>query len=260
VQLNVQVDTKPYEVALAEFSRVARKGLDATMKQQAGILVGHVIALTPPGGRRGEAMSERGGIDLTAKKRGESRIAADIAMIFPTTKAREEEVQGWIRAGVKVKATQHSRAVHVRDIAFTLADMQRVHRVSRNRQTGRTRAMGGDFMAYARPALLKSYIKQEVKRVGLLNAGWLQAADTLKTAKRNTPSWITRHGKQAGAAMVQTRSTGTAISISNFQTWFPSGMAGRVQLALKRREAGLKKAAEEILERRAKAAERRMGR
>ena len=120
--------------------------------------------------------------------------------------------------------------------------------------------MGGDFMAYARSNLLKTYIKQEIKRVGLLNAGWLHAADQLKTAKRNTPGWITRHGRQPGGATVLTGTGRTFITISNFQAWFPSGLDGRVQLALRRREAGLKKATEAILERRAKAAERRMGR
>ncbi|MCW1921320.1 hypothetical protein OKA05_02075 [Luteolibacter arcticus] len=258
--VNAKIDTRPLEEAVAEFSRAGRKGLDGAMKDQGGILVGHVIAITPPGGKRGEAMSERGGIDLTAKKRGESRIAADIAAIFPTTKAPEAEVQGWIRAGVKVKATKHSRAVHVRDIAFTTADLKRVHQVARNRQTGRTRAMGGDNMAYTRSNLLKAYIRQEIKRVGLLNRGWLTAAETLGTSKRNTPAWITRHGRQGGAATVLTGRGRTLITISNFQAWFPSGMDGRIQLALRRREAGLKKATEAILERQAKAAERRMGR
>ena len=258
--LTVKVNTRPMEEALAEFARIGRKDLDQVMQEQGGILVGHVIAISPPGGRKGQALGDRGGIELEAKKRGESRIAADIAAIFPTTTASEAEVKGWIRAGVKVKAGQHTRAQEVRDIAFTMADMKRVHQIARNRATGRTRTIGGANMAYARKGLLKAYIKQEQKRVGLLNAGWLQAAETLKTAKRATPAWITRHGKQAGSATITKGSARTGISISNFLGWFPAGMGSRVAIALNRRESGLKKAADAILERRARAAERRMGR
>lgn len=258
--ITARVDTRPFEEALAAFAKVSRKSLDQAMRDQGGILVGHVIAITPPGGRKGQAMNDRGGIDMEAKKRGESRIAADIAAIFPTTKAPEGEVLGWIRAGIRVKPTKHARLAQVRDTAFTPGEMAKVLRIARNPQTGRTRALGGDNMAFARPALLKAFIKQEQKKVGLLNRGWLQAADHLGTAKRATPAWITRHGRQGGSATVRSGSMRTMITIANQQPWFPSGMDARISLALRRREAGLKKAADAILERQARAAERRMGR
>lgn len=258
--ITARVDTRPMEDALSEFAKLGRKSLDEVWRQQGGILVGHVIAITPPGGKNGQSLGERGGIERSAKVRGESRIAADIASIFPTAKAPEEEVRGWIRSGIKVKPTKHSRAAQVRDIAFSLGDMARVHRIARNPQTGRTRSLGGDNMAFARPAMLKAYIRQEQKKVGQLNAGWLKAADDLGTAKRNTPAWITRHGRRGGSSSISRTFRGTTITIANHQTWFPSGMDARVAIALKRREAGLKKAAEAILERRARAAERRMGR
>ena len=258
--ITARVDTRPFETALAEFASVARKSLDHVWKQQAGILVGHVIAVTPPGGKKGQALNDRGGIDRSAKARGESRIAADIAAIFPTATAPEDEVLGWIRAGIKVKPTKHARAAQVRDIAFTLADMARVHRIARNPQTGRTRTLAGDNMAFARPALLRTFIRQQQKQVGALNAGWLTAAEQLKTAKRNTPAWITRHGRRGGSAQISSTRGRTRITIANHQPWFPSGMDGRVALALRRRESGLIKAAAAILERQAKAAERRMGR
>jgi hypothetical protein len=50
------------------------------------------------------------------------------------------------------------------------------------------------------------------------------------------------------------------IQIYNTQTWFPQGMETRVRIAVARREAGLQKAMEAVLKRRAAAAEKRMGR
>ena len=51
-----------------------------------------------------------------------------------------------------------------------------------------------------------------------------------------------------------------SIRIFNSQTWFPGDMQRRVADALRRREAGLRKAMEAVLERRAKAAQSRMNR
>jgi hypothetical protein len=59
---------------------------------------------------------------------------------------------------------------------------------------------------------------------------------------------------------VRNSGPGISIRIFNAQTWFPQGMEARVALAVQRREYGLKKAMEAVLERRAKAAEKRQGR
>jgi hypothetical protein len=260
--IDVDVDTSGLEAALAEFSKLTRKDLGEVTKQQAGILVGHVIAITPPGSGRGQAMTDSAGIDLAAKKRGEARIAEDISKLFVTTRLPEGAIEKLIndRDFQWENPMAGGRKVLVYQRANSQSDLAIVHARARNPRNGRTRQAGGGLMAIARSAQVKAYIKTAIKKVGLLNAGWLNAARELKTASRAVPAWITRHGSQGGGADVRDSGPGVRVRIFNTQTWFPSGMEARVALAVRRREHGLKKAMEAILERRARAAEKRQGR
>lgn len=260
--IDVDVDTSNLEAALEEFARLTRKDLGEVTKQQAGILVGHVIAITPPGGGKGQNFSDSGGIDLAAKKRGESRVAEDISKLFVTTRLPEPVIDRLVndRDFEWENPVAGGRKVLVYQRANSQADVALIHARGRNPRNGRTRQAGGGLMAIARPALVKAYIKEAIKKVGLLNAGWLNAARELKTASRAVPAWITRHGAQGGGADVRDAGSVVRLRIFNTQTWFPAGMEARVALAVRRREHGLKKAMESILERRAKNAERRQGR
>jgi len=263
--LDVQVDTSNLEAAIAEFAKLTRKELGEVTKQQAGILVGHVIALTPPGGGKGQPLGDSGGITLEAKKRGESRIADDISKLFVTTRLPEPVIERILydetfRDYEWKNPVAGGRDVRVFHRANSIADIAIIHQRGRNPRNGRTRQTGGGSMAITRPALVKAYIKEAIKKVGLLNAGWLNAARELKTASRAVPAWITRHGAQGGGTDVRNSGPGISIRIFNTQTWFPQGMEARVALAVQRREYGLKKAMEAVLERRAKAAEKRQGR
>lgn len=257
--ITASVDTSNLETALAEFAALTRKDLSEVTRQQAGILVGHVIAITPPAGKGGEAFTDSGGIGLSAKKRGEAAIAADIARIFPTSTLKHDTLVGMVKAGFEFQTGKGHKDI-VREVAESADDLKRIHQFARNPRTGRTRKMKGIGMAITRKAVLKQYIRQEMAKVGKLNAGWINAARELNTAGRAVPAWITRHGAGRGGADVSDRTGRIGIRIFNSEVWFPSGMDARVALAVRRRENGLKKAAEAVLERRAKAAERRMGR
>jgi hypothetical protein len=257
--LDVNINTSGLESAIAEFASVTRKDLGEVYRQQAGILVGHVIAITPPGGKGGEAFTDSGGIGLDAKKRGEAVIAADITRLFPTSKLKHDELVGMVNAGFEFQTGKGHKDT-VRSVAESAAELASVHQFARNPRTGRTRKMKGIGMAITRKAVLKQYIRQEMAKVGKLNAGWINAARMLKTAGRAVPAWITRHGPGRGGADVTERAGKIGVTIFNSEIWFPSGMAARVALAVARRERGLVKAMEAVLERRAKAAERRMGR
>jgi len=257
--LSVNVDTSAMEEALDEFARASRKDLQGMLRQQAGTLVGHVIALTPPAAGKGQAMAESGGVSLEAKKHGEGIIEADIKRIFVPMKAKDEALAAMVKGdGYRMKSGK--RNVVVRDTALTLAKMKMVHKYARNPASGRTRTQGGLFMALSRAPLIAQFVRQQQQKVGILSAGWLAAADALKTAKRLTPAWITRHGRQPGGADIQESKDRTAIRVHNDQAWFPGDMSRRVQFALDRRERGLKKATEAILERRTEAARRRQDR
>lgn len=257
--IDIHVDTTNLESAIADFAKETRKDLSVVMRQQAGILVGHVIAITPPGGRNGQAMTDSGGIGLDAKKRGEATIASDIAKLFPTSKLSHERLVGMVADGFEFRTGKGHKDT-VRDIAETTEDLRRVHSFARNPKTGRSRKMGGIGMAITRKAVLRQYIRQEIKKVGVLNAGWLRAATELRTAGRAVPAWIKRHGARPGGADVMDRGGRVGIRIFNSQTWFPQGMEARVRIAVDRRERGLIKALEAVLERKTRAAERRMGR
>jgi hypothetical protein len=257
--IDVQIDTATLEAAIAEFAIATKKDLGEIYRQQAGILVGHVIAITPPGGKNGQAFSDSGGIALAAKKHGESAIASDIAKLFPTSNMERGNLIALVNAGFEFQ-TGKGRKDTVRDFAETTADLARVHQFARNPRTGRTRKMKGVGMAVTRKAVLKQYIRQEIAKVGKLNAGWIAAAREMKTANRAVPAWITRHGAGKGGSNFTQRAGKIGITVYNNEVWFPSGMDSRVGLAVRRRESGLRKAIEAVMERRAKAAEKRMGR
>ena len=260
--INVQLDTSNLEAAIAEFATLTRKDLGEVTRQQAGILVGHLIAITPPGGKGGQAFTDSGGISLEAKKRGEARMAADISRLFVTTRLPEAAIDRLIldRDFEWENPESGGRKVMVFRKANSMADLAIVHQAARNSRSGRTRQAGGGFMAIARPALVKQYIRQEMAKVGKLNAGWINAARELKTANRAVPAWITRHGAGRGGANVTERAGKMGITLFNSEIWFPNSMESRVALAVGRRERGLVKALDAVLARRAAAAARRMGR
>lgn len=253
--IDINLDTSNLERAITEFCGVTRKDCGEVTKQQAGMLVGHVIAITPPGSGRA-SLSDGSGIPLAAKKSGEAMIAGDIAKIFPTTRLSPARIDALIAARHMWEGPNGAKLYTWRK-ANTMADMAIVHREARNPKSGRTRAMGGRFTALVRPALLKQYIKQQQARVGLLNAGWIAAATQLRTAARNVPAWIKRHGRQPGGASIRDSGPMISIRIFNSQTWFPGDMSRRVAAALIRREAGLRKAIEAVLARNAARANRR---
>jgi hypothetical protein len=257
--IEIDLDTSGLETAILEFANVSRKALGEVVKQQAGILVGHVIALTPPGGRGGQALTDRGGIALEAKKRGESSIAADIAKLFPTSKLPTEALLSMTAAGMEFKTGKGHKDI-VRDVAESIGELRILHQRARNPQTGRTRKGKGAAMAVTRKNILQQYIRQEIAKVGKLNAGWINAATELKTAGRAVPNWIKRHGAKDGGADIQNTGPMVGVRIFNNQTWFPQNMTSRVGLAVVRRENGLRKAMEAILARQARAAEQRMAR
>jgi hypothetical protein len=203
-------------------------------------------------------MSDTGGIALSAKKSGESKIAADIASLFPTTRLKDEKVIALVAAGFEWGTGRGKKIV--RQFAPTEADLERIHKAARSPTTGRVRTgTTGQNMAVTRANVRRAYIKKQQSRVGILNAGWLSAAADLKTAARATPAWITRHGKKAGGVSMSRVAEGLEITMSNRMPYFPKDMDRRIQRAVERRYRGLRKALLEMVERRNAKANQRMG-
>jgi hypothetical protein len=257
--LKIQVDTRRLNAAMQEYAKIARKDLDFIIRQQAGILVGNMIALTPPAAGRGQAITDRGGIASSAKKRGEARIAADIAALFPTTRIKDEAILGMIDAGFEWGTGRGKKTV--RQFAPTVADLARIHKEARSKSTGRVKTGStGQNMAVTRASVRNAYTRQAIKSVGILNAGWLRAARDLKTAARATPAWITRHGPKSGGVSIMRTWGGLAVTVSNRVPYFPKDMDRRVQRAIDHRYRGLRKAIEAMIERRNARANARMNR
>ena len=253
--LYIKIDTSKFERALSEFCDLTRKDFSEVMKAEAGIMVGQLIGVTPPG--NADTLNADGGITTAAKKAGESRIASDIAKLFPTTKKKDEVVEGMVEAGFKWEAS-NGRRYPVGSFAKTEADLKRIHQAARNPQTGRTRAGYGANMAVTRTALRRAYIKQQQLKVGKLAAGWINAADELRTSSRRVPSWIRRHGAGPGGADITDRGGRVNIRIYNSNGWFSGNWAARLRYVVSRREKGVLASLNRELIKRAKAAERRM--
>lgn len=256
--INVIVDTRRLNAAMQDFARTTRKSLDSVVKGEAAIMVGQLIASTPPGDRKGDGATTSGTISNKAKKTGESRIAADIAMLFPTTKLPEEKVLGLVDAGFEFGTARGKKIV--RQFAATEADLERIHKEARSPATGRVRTGSmGQLMAMTRAAVRRAYTKRAIQKVGILNAGWLNAARELKTNKKAVPAWITRHGAKPGGVVMSRVKEGLSIRVYNSVQYFPKDMDRRLQRIVDRRRHALRKAMEEMAERQAKRATKQMG-
>lgn len=251
------VDTTQMNLALARFAKESRKEVEEIIEKQSGIIVGHLIAMTPPAKARGANMSDRGGIAASAKKLGEATIRADIASLFPSTRMKREKVEGMIDSGFRWGTGRGAKKIS--RYAGSVAELKRIHAQARSKKTGRVRTGSiGQNMALTKAAIRNQFARDQIKRVGILNAGWLRAARKLKTAKRATPAWITRHGDKPGAVNFRRSRHGLAITVSNHMDYFPKNINQRIQRAVDRRARGLEKAIEAMLERKAKRATKRM--
>jgi len=252
--MTIDINTRSLEIAIFDFAALVKKDVRDIVNQQAGMFVGNVIDITPPGSRSG---SSSGGIGNEAKKRGESSMEADIRKLFPTTKMNEVKVQKLIDSKFNWKRGNETKRI-VTQTAWSVDDLRRIHLAARNPNTGRTKVSGGGNMAITRKALLNQYVKEAKAKVGELNAGWLKGAYALKTSTRSTPAWITRHGDRNGSIDFLNRPDFIGVTIFNTNAYFPLDMESRIMSTIARRENALKKASDAILARRAQQASDRM--
>jgi hypothetical protein len=251
------VDTSNLNRALRDFAKESRKSLDEILEKETGIVVGLMVGMTPPADIGGFGTKSDGGISPSARKQGEARIASDIAALFPTTRMKEGRVMGMIENGFEF-GTKRGKKV-VKDYANTIADLERIHNFARSPSTGRVRTGStGQNMALTTAALRREFIKRKKKQVGMLAAGWLKAAQRLKTAKSKTPAWITRHGSKPGGVDFRKSKSGLTITVRNNMPYFPKNQQRRMDMALRRREHGIRKAIEAMIERKAKRANQKM--
>lgn len=246
-----EIDTSQLNILISQFAKESRKGTDEIIMKQTAIIVGHLIAMTPPGKSKGRNLTKKGGIANSAKKLGESSIKADIHSLFIKTKEKPEKIRGMIKNGFRWGTGRGAKRIP--EYADSVADLKRIHNKARSGTTGRVKTGSvGQNMALVRASIMNEFIKTQIKKVGILNAGWLRAARMLGTVKRATPAWITRHGPRNGDVTLKNRRFGLAVTVSNNMSYFPKNMESRIKQAVRYREIGLKIALNKMLERKAK--------
>tara|TARA_R110002126_G_scaffold165162_2_gene313003 strand:+ start:222 stop:1001 length:780 start_codon:yes stop_codon:yes gene_type:complete len=255
--ITADVDTSRLHILMSQFARESRKGMDEIIKKQTATIVGHLISFTPPAKTKGKNLTKGGGISKHAKELGENRMKAEINSLFPTTTLKSEEVWGMIENGFRWGTGRGAKKIG--EYAESVADLKRVHRKSRSRTTGRVKTGTiGQNMALTKKSILNAYIKDQIKDVGMLNAGWLRAANELGTSKRQVPAWIRRHGNMPGGVKQRNSKHGFYITVSNRMSYFPKNMASRMQAAVHRRENGLEIALEAMFLRKAQKINQKM--
>lgn len=252
-----EVDTSKLERVIDDFVIHSGKEMSEVVKQQAGQMVGHLIALTPPSKTRGVSLSKTGGITNAAKKIGEKAIRADIASLFPTTRMNREKVERMIENGYRWGTGRGAKQIP--RYAGSVSELRRIHKESRSPSTGRVRVGStGQRMAITTAALRREFAKEQIKTVGKLNAGWVRAAEELKTAKRAVPVWIRRHKGMPGSVQYLRKKNGLGIIVSNRMDYMPRDIRRRYQTAIDIRTRMLTKNLKLLMERNTKKANRKL--
>ena len=235
----VEADTKKLNYLMAELAAENFKDMNEIIKDQTKVILGNLIAVTPPGKRRGgDFLNKKGYISNAAFQNAKKVITGDIAKLFPTSAAKEEKLKGQIASGFEFKTSMGLRKVN--QFADSVAELERIHKQARNKRgrvnTGRASAN----MAITRTRLKNEFKKKQFAKIGLLNAGWLNAARDLKLAKAATPKWITRHTPKPGYALFRKNKAGLAITIANKVNYYPKDAEARINQSIYRSERYLR--------------------
>jgi hypothetical protein len=152
----------------------SRRPVQAVMEGQAKGIVGKVIGVTPPSGKK------KG---VAARKAGEKTTAGNILKVLQ---------------GVPVASNRVALSgVNENEVA---------HQHQRYRVAGQIKRGLGKKKKKAPQAMLKRYIRRRQKAVGMLAAGWNAAATKFKVSPREWPTFVRRHSPPGQASIKVTKS------------------------------------------------------
>ena len=197
-----QFRSEQFSRNLTEWASRSKKEFSEILQQFARLVVKDVVAITPPG-KAGKA----GG--LQSKKRGEISVKSDLARLFqPVRKAQADP-------GVSIPA---------------------IHKRYRDKK-GRVKKPGQQYKVYS--ADFNKYVREQVKKVGSLAAGWNRAAAKLGY---RPPAWIWRHSSP-GAVEVKTSDRSIEVIMTNKVPYAgaQSGIQSRLQRSLVRQDDKLRR-------------------
>jgi hypothetical protein len=233
-----EIDAWGLTEALREFAELTRRDVEAETRRQAGLLIGNLIAVTPPSSGQGGTIREGFVLSVDARRAGEARVGADVSQLFAKTRAAESAVRRWIAKGRKPRDGSRAPTEYV----ATVEEAKRFHLAQRSRATGRASRTGP--RAWAPTGVVKDYTARAKANVGRMASGWVRAANTLGTPSRYVPAWVRRHGATFGwCNVVASPDGGIDITAANATPGIGKlhDVERRVRWALKTREQALYK-------------------
>jgi hypothetical protein len=210
ISANVQLG--PLLKKLKQVPREAAAIMAKAIEDDARGFVRDITDITPP---------SMGKANPASKKRGESAVMRDVWKVYATPgklyaiiKARDEKLAAAFWAAVKHKnwpqAARICKTLGLKELIDFGSDDGAAHEKRRGSNGRVTGTKPSEHVRDAR--YVRSYIKQQQSRVGLLASGFAPAAARLKTS---LPTWITRHQQTVGSITVIPRPDQFTIIITN---------------------------------------------
>lgn len=198
----VRIDDSQMQRAITRLLEETKREHSVVLREQARGIVRRIIDLTPPANGK-----TKGG---AAKKAGEATLRADIFKVFLPVKAGTAE-------HVPI-AAEHARWRGPNGrVRRGLAVDEKI-RVNRNQ--------------------LAEYLRQELRKVGWLAAGWNAAALALRVP---IPAWISRHGTGHSTSSIKATASSIEIIMTNGTKFAGRArdLERRVKLAVQTQAAAL---------------------
>jgi hypothetical protein len=253
-----KVDTQKLNYLMDELVAETKKTNDEIILKSARTILGNLIAITPQGKRQGkDFLNKKGYISNKAFQNAKKLITSDVAKLFPTTAVKDEErIIAQIKRGDKFKT--YFGEAKVKRFTNSLGELQSIHKRSRNYRGRVNKGVARSNMALTRTATKNQLKKHLIGKIGLLNAGWLRAANQLKLTKQATPKWITRHSPKAGFAKFKKSRYGLIITLANKVNYYPKDAVGRANQAVREAEIHLRVLIDVALKKNAQKINRKM--
>lgn len=253
IDLQVKLDTRPFEQALARVAGMLGKSLPAVYRDQLGLLMRNLIQVRTPPRTRAQGVG--------AVRRDLVRYFVPVSDDFIPVLLRIGGAEAY--AGTYRASTGISHPIAWGRILTDAAAMERYHHARRHPRTGRPQ--GSDARpapglyhpdkAFVAKSLYRAYERSAITGVGAAKSGWWPAARHVYT-QRAPASWITGKANRFGSAIVDLRPGPKQSFVAiNRSPWTRRGDSRRVVGdALRHRQRQMLIAAERELARSTRAA------
>lgn len=183
-RVSVKLNNAPhFNASLVAILSYARRPSQVVMEGQAKGIVGKVIGVTPPSGKK------KG---IAARKAGEKTTAGNILKVLK---------------GVPVASNRKALGGMNENEVARQHEKYRIAGQIKGRHLGKKKKK-------APAQMLNRYIRRRQKAVGMLAAGWNAAAAKFKVSPRDWPSFVRKHNPP-GQASIKVTSTRITIRFEN---------------------------------------------